>query len=47
MEDPFFIQRDISYFGAKLRMSDESRVKLERLLAEATQELAAVTAFKE
>ena len=39
MEDPIFIQRDISHFGAmlKLYMCDECRANLERLLAEAAE----------
>jgi hypothetical protein len=46
MEDSIFIQRDISHYGAmlKLYMDDKSRANLERLLAEAKQKLALVTA---
>ncbi len=49
MEDPIFIQRDISHYRAmlKLYMRDDSRANVERLLAEATQRLAAATADSE
>lgn len=41
-EDTHFIQRDISHYGAmlKLRMGDQSRAALLRLLAEAEHKLA-------
>jgi hypothetical protein len=46
MEDPIFIERDISHYGAmlKLYMGEESRATLERLLAEARQKLAVAMA---
>ena len=45
IEDPIFIQRDISHFGAmlKLHMGDESRATLERLLTEAKKKLLEAT----
>ena len=48
MEDPIFIQRDISHYGAmlKLYMCDECRANLERLLAEARQRLAMAAALE-
>jgi hypothetical protein len=48
MEDPIFIRRDISDYGAmlKLYMGDESRAALERLLADAKQKLAMATALE-
>jgi hypothetical protein len=48
MEDPSFIQGDISHYGAmlKLYMGDESRAALERLLADAKQKLAMATALE-
>jgi hypothetical protein len=44
-EDPLFIRRDISHYEAmlKLRMADENRATLMRLLVEAERELAAAT----
>ena len=44
-EDPFFIKREISHYGAmlKLHMSDESRASLIRLIAEAEHKLNVVT----
>jgi hypothetical protein len=46
MEDPILIRKDISHYGAmlKLYMVYESRANLERLLAEAKQKLALATA---
>jgi hypothetical protein len=48
-EDPFFMKRDISHYGAmlKLYMSDESRAALTRLLAEAEHKLSVATASGE
>jgi hypothetical protein len=45
MEDPIFIQRNISNFGAmlNLHMGDECRANLERLLAEAKKKLLVAT----
>jgi hypothetical protein len=45
MEDPFFIQREISHLRAmlKLKMGGESRAKIERLVAEAEQKLLVAT----
>ena len=44
-EDPVFIQRNISQYGAmlKLYMGDENRAIIEKLLADAKQNLAAAT----
>jgi hypothetical protein len=48
-EDAVFIQRDISHYGAmlKLHMGGESRAALMRLLAEAEHKLAVATAGDE
>jgi hypothetical protein len=45
MEDPFFIQREISHLKAmlKLKMGGKSRAKIERLVAEAEQKLLVAT----
>jgi len=44
-EEPIFIQRNISHYGAmlKLHMCDENRAIIEHLLAGAEQNLAAAT----
>jgi len=48
MEDSIFIQRDISHYGAmlKLYMGDQSRANLERLLSEAKQKLVLANALE-
>jgi hypothetical protein len=48
MEDPIFIQWDISRYLAmsKLSLCTESRANLERLLAEAKQKLATAVAVE-
>jgi hypothetical protein len=45
MEDEFFIEREISYYRAmlKLRMCDKNRAALMRLLTEAEHKLTEVT----
>jgi hypothetical protein len=47
-EDPIIIQMNIAHYGAilKLRMGDEKRSFVERLLAEAKRDLALATASK-
>lgn len=47
-EDPIIIQMNIAHYGAmlKLRMGDENRSFVERLLAEAERDLALATASK-
>jgi hypothetical protein len=48
MEDAFFIAREMSHYGAmlKLYMGDESHAALMRLLAEAEHKLAVVTSLQ-
>jgi hypothetical protein len=48
MEDPIFIQMNIAYYGAmlKLSMDDDKRSFVEQLLAEAKRDLALATAPK-